>query len=214
MESESEDVDIRQKLPTSPILFPVSLHTFMNQSRNEHRTNLRGSWQKYLVGVLVLELLLIGCTDPVPALSPTKPSTPARPSPNQGEIAVGQQLPIGATVKIGDQLIQLEVAKTVEQQAIGLMYRTELADNRGMLFPFEYPRRASFWMKNCLISLDMVFLRDGKVQSISSNVPPCQEDPCPTYGPNVLVDQVIELRGGRAAELGVKVGDRLEVQSQ
>lgn len=176
--------------------------------------NLSSSWQKYLAGVLVLELVLVSCTAPVPAVPPTNLSNPTAPPPNSGSAGLGQQLPIEATVTIGDQRIQLEVAKTVEQQAIGLMYRTELADDRGMLFPFEFPRRASFWMKNCLISLDMVFLRDGRVESIFSNVPPCQADPCPTYGPNVLIDQVIELRGGRAAELGLKVGDRLTVKYQ
>jgi uncharacterized membrane protein (UPF0127 family) len=124
----------------------------------------------------------------------------------------GQQLPLSAQIKVADQVIQLEVAGTPEQQAIGLMNRTDLAADRGMLFLFESPRRASFWMKNTLIPLDMVFLLNGKVQAISSNVPPCKADPCPTYGPKVLVDQVIELRAGRAAELGLKQGDRLKVE--
>jgi uncharacterized protein len=67
-------------------------------------------------------------------------------------------------------------------------------------------------MKNVSIDLDLIFLSQGEIQLIASNVPPCQETPCPTYGPDVLIDQVIELRGGMAQELGIKVGDRIIVE--
>lgn len=126
----------------------------------------------------------------------------------------GQTLPLSAQITVANQVIQLEVARTMEQQATGLMNRTELADDRGMVFPFEPPRRVAFWMKNTLIPLDMVFLFKGKVQAISSNVPPCKADPCPTYGPNTLVDQVVELRAGRSLELGLKQGDRITLQKR
>ena len=121
----------------------------------------------------------------------------------------GQMLPISAQTEIGGQIIQLEVAVTQQQQALGLMYRTELADNRGMLFPFAPARPVGFWMKNVSISLDMIFLFQGSVVAIAADVPPCPAAPCPTYGPEDrhIVDQVIELRGGRAAELGIQVGD-------
>ncbi len=125
----------------------------------------------------------------------------------------GQLLPITAEADLAGTTIQLEVAETRQQQALGLMYRIELADDRGMLFPFEFPRRASFWMKNVPISLDMIFLLEGRVQAIAENVPPCEEEPCPTYGPgSLLVDQVIELRGGRAAEIGLQPGDTVEIR--
>jgi uncharacterized membrane protein (UPF0127 family) len=179
-----------------------------------HKVSSQGTYQKCLISLLVFEILLIGCTPPVPAVSPSEPASQTRVSPDQTSANLSQELPIGAKVKIGNQLIQLEVAKTIEQQATGLMNRKELAGDRGMLFPFSPPRQVSFWMKDCLINLDMIFLRDGKVQAISSNVPPCAKDPCPVYGPNTPVDQVIELRGGRAKELGLKVGDRLMVQYQ
>ena len=123
----------------------------------------------------------------------------------------GQILPITAKAHISNQIINLEVAKTPQQQAIGLMYRTKLADDRGMLFSFDPPRKVSFWMKNCQISLDIIFINSGIVQAIAENVPPCLADPCPTYGPDVLVDRVIELRGRRAKELGLKVGDRIMI---
>ncbi|MGA7934044.1 MAG: DUF192 domain-containing protein [Kovacikia sp.] len=177
-------------------------------------------FQKQLVSLIVLELLLISCSLPVPAASPDKlsqsPSVSGSPDAisNQVKANSGQVLPISAQVKIAGQDIQLEVARTPEQQEIGLMYRTELPDDRGMLFPFDPPRPVGFWMKNCAISLDMIFLRGDKVLAIASNAPPCKTEPCPVYGPKSPVDQVIELRGGRATELGIKVGDRLVVQKQ
>lgn len=123
-----------------------------------------------------------------------------------------QTLPIGAIAQVGKTAIQLEVAKTPEQQEMGLMFRSHLEKDRGMIFLFSPPRMTRFWMKNTWIPLDMIFLRDGVIQSISPNVPPCKVDPCPSYGPFVEIDQVIELASGRAAELGLKRGDRLNIE--
>ena len=124
-----------------------------------------------------------------------------------------QSLPITAQVLIADQMIKLEEAKTPQQQALGLMYRQSLPGDRGMLFSFSPPRIVRFWMKNVKIPLDMIFVRDGEVKEIASNVPPCNIEACPIYGPeNTLIDQVIELRGGRATELALEVGDRLIIE--
>jgi uncharacterized protein len=128
------------------------------------------------------------------------------------EASGGQNLPISAQVAIGDRILKLEVAKTVEQQAIGLMYRTSLADDRGMLFEFSPPQPVRFWMKNVAIPLDMIFIKDGKVKAIAAAVPPCNTIPCPTYGPGTLIDRVIEVRGGRAKELGLKVGTPVNIK--
>lgn len=125
----------------------------------------------------------------------------------------GQQLPITAEADLAGHTIELEVAQTRQQQRIGLMHREQLSDNRGMLFPFEPARPVRFWMKNVLIPLDMVFVYQGTVVEIASQVPPCEAEPCPTYGPRLQpVDQVIELRGGRAAELGLQVGDPVDIR--
>ena len=94
-------------------------------------------------------------------------------------LAQGQILPVTATVELSEQTIGLEVAQTPQQQAIGLMAREALADDRGMLFPFEPARPVSFWMKNVLIPLDMVFIYDDKIVAIASDVPPCEAAPCP-----------------------------------
>jgi uncharacterized membrane protein (UPF0127 family) len=190
----------------------------MKQLENLPKIALTLTCQKQWVSLLILELLLIGCSLPIPAAAPNQSSQPTQVSApsnqplSQAKVNSGQVLPVSGQVKIANQVVQLEVARTPEQQEIGLMYRTELADDRGMLFPFNPPRPVGFWMKNCNINLDMIFLRNGKVQAIASNAPPCRTEPCPVYGPKGPVDQVIELRGGRAAELGVKVGDQLAVQ--
>ncbi len=121
-------------------------------------------------------------------------------------------LPITAQAQMAGQTIQLEVAQTAEQQQMGLMYRPPLPDDRGMLFAFNPPRQVRFWMENTPSPLDMVFLYQGEVKDIAANVPSCTRKPCPTYGPWTEIDQVIELRSGRAAELGLKVGDRVTIQ--
>jgi uncharacterized protein len=94
------------------------------------------------------------------------------------------------------------------------MYRTELAPNRGMLFVFSPPRPVSFWMKNTLIPLDMVFMSNGVVKYIGEKIPPCKGNPCPGYGPEPQtdIDGVLELPSGRAAQLRLKVGDRLKIR--
>jgi hypothetical protein len=134
-------------------------------------------------------------------------------SSNQTKNA-GQQLPISAVAVVPDGTkIELEVAQTPQQQAMGLMHRPALPDNRGMLFEFPSPFPASFWMKNVPVALDMVFMLNGKVQYIAASAPPCNTTPCPTYGPQTPINQVIELRSGRAAQLGLKVGDSVKIES-
>ncbi len=140
--------------------------------------------------------------------NPTIQSIPSlKPTPQV------QKLPVSSQVNINGKTILLEVARTSEEQSTGLMNRTELARDRGMLFIFAPPRPVSFWMKNTLIPLDMVFVSNGVVKYIGAQIQPCKQDPCPSYGPEskVDIDGVIELASGRAAELRLKVGDRLKV---
>ena len=170
--------------------------------------------EKWLI--LCLGILLLGCSSLPPANSSAgtpiaQDEVPASPTPARSTFQ-GQMLPVSATAKIGDTSIELEVTRTPQEQALGLMYRTSLPDNRGMLFQFDPPRPVSFWMKNVKIPLDMVFLRGGAIGAIEANVPPCQSNPCPTYGPNIPIDQVIELRGGRAAQLRLRIGQRVEIR--
>lgn len=96
---------------------------------------------------------------------------------------------------------QVEVVRTAADQAKGMMFRTSLAPDRGMLFPFEKPRFASFWMKNTLIPLDMIFVRaDGSIDRIAENTIPESLEPVVSGGE---VSAVLELAGGTAARLGI-----------
>lgn len=163
------------------------------------------SWSSVLG--IVLGILLIGCSAPTPAISPT-----ATPDQVKASVNLGKTLPISAQAIIAGSTIELEVAQTQQQQAMGLMYRIALPDNRGMLFAFNPPQPVRFWMKNVRIPLDMIFLQNGEVKAIAASVPPCTAEPCPTYGPGTAVNQVIELRGGRAAELGLQVNDKVKIK--
>lgn len=170
--------------------------------------------QRYKIGLgMLLGIWVISCSPAVPNISATSnPIVVAQATPSPAPQFRGQMLPISAQATIAGKTINLEVTRTPEQQALGLMYRTALPDDRGMLFEFYPPQPVSFWMKNVKIPLDMIFLRQGVVRAIASAVPPCNTNPCPTYGPNTPIDQVIELRGGRAAQLGLRVGDRVTVR--
>jgi uncharacterized membrane protein (UPF0127 family) len=87
------------------------------------------------------------------------------------------------------------------------MNRSELAPDRGMVFPFDPPRDASFWMKNTLIPLDMIFVRsDGTIANIATNTVPLSLDPVYSEG---QVGAVLEIAGGRSDELGIKAGDKV-----
>ncbi|MEP7130022.1 MAG: DUF192 domain-containing protein [Sphingomicrobium sp.] len=107
----------------------------------------------------------------------------------------------------GDHRFSVEVARTPEQQQRGLMFVPSLAGDRGMIFPFDPPQDVAFWMRNTLIPLDMVFIRaDGTIARIAT-ARALDETPVPAGEPIAVV---LEIRGGRAAELGITAGDRVD----
>lgn len=100
------------------------------------------------------------------------------------------------------------VARTAAEQATGLMYRESLGPEEGMIFPYDPPQMVGFWMKNTLIPLDMIFVRaDGTIARIAAMTKPLSLEP---YGSGEPVAAVLEIRGGRAAELEIREGDRVE----
>jgi uncharacterized protein len=106
------------------------------------------------------------------------------------------------------QMFQVEIANTPKALELGLMNRTELAANEGMLFVFPLVRPVSFWMRNTLIPLDMIFIDEkGVVTSIHSMAKPLDETPIPSTGP---VKAVLEIAGGQALQRGIKPGDTIE----
>lgn len=103
--------------------------------------------------------------------------------------------------------LRVELARTAAQQERGLMFRRSVADDGGMIFPMSPPRTASFWMKDTLIPLDMLFIRtDGTIAMIADRTTPGSLTP---VSAGIPVAAVLELRGGRAGELGLAVGDRV-----
>ena len=108
----------------------------------------------------------------------------------------------------GDFAFTLEIADTEAQRERGLMFRTELAPDAGMLFDYHKEQLAAFWMQNTLIPLDMIFVAaDGTVKTIHVNARP--EDPT-TIPSEVPVRFVIEIAGGRSQQIGLKIGDKFE----
>ena len=107
--------------------------------------------------------------------------------------------------------VTAELVVTDEERQRGLMFREKLLPDQGMLFVFEEEGLYSFWMKNTLISLDMLWInKDRRIVHIARNVPPCKEDPCPSYSPERQGLYVLELAAGAADRLGLKLFDRLE----
>lgn len=102
---------------------------------------------------------------------------------------------------------KVELAATAQDQAKGLMFRNALGANEGMIFPSAVPEMRSFWMKNTPLSLDIIFIGpDGRIGNIAANTTPYSLDSVQSTGP---ASAVLELRGGRAAELGIVPGDKV-----
>jgi uncharacterized membrane protein (UPF0127 family) len=107
----------------------------------------------------------------------------------------------------GEYPIQVEIAETPDEKALGLMFRTSLSDEQGMLFPYGEPQELTMWMRNTYLSLDMVFLRaDGTIHRIEERTEPLSDRIIGSGGP---VTAVLELAGGWAQRHGLKAGDRV-----
>lgn len=121
-----------------------------------------------------------------------------------------QELPLEALAietSAGKRLFQVEVARTPEQRAAGLMWRKNMAPDRGMLFDFDVERHVTMWMQNTPLSLDMLFIsEDGKVASIAAHTTPFSTD---RISSGVQVGAVLELLAGSAERLGIAPGDRV-----
>ena len=106
----------------------------------------------------------------------------------------------------GPSQFTVEMATAWPQQERGLMFRKSLAPNEGMLFDFGKEQETAFWMKNTLIPLDMLFIKaNGTIARVAANAKPLSEESIPSYEP---VRAVLEIAGGRAAQLGIRPGDR------
>jgi uncharacterized membrane protein (UPF0127 family) len=128
-------------------------------------------------------------------------------------LAAAPGAPDGGIVTAKGRPFLAEVARTPQEQARGLMYRQALAKDRCMIFLYDQDGEHRIWMKNCLISLDVVWIKaDGTVVETRENVPPCSPmlgDDCPTYGGTMPARHFVEFPAGTLRRLSLKVGDRL-----
>ncbi len=107
----------------------------------------------------------------------------------------------------GEHTFMVEVARTDEQRARGLMFRQSMPMDRGMLFDFKTEQPVMMWMRNTYISLDMIFItRDGVVINIAENTEPLSERTIPSARPAFAV---LELNAGVARKIGLKPDDRI-----
>ncbi len=103
---------------------------------------------------------------------------------------------------------EVELPKTNEEFMQGLMFREHLPQNEGMLFVFQEENKHSFWMKNTLIPLDMIWLnKDLEVVHIET-AKPCKEEPCPTYTPKEKAQYVLEINAGHAEKNNIGIGNK------
>ena len=110
--------------------------------------------------------------------------------------------------------VSIEVADTEASRALGLMFRDHLARDRGMLFIFPSEDIYSFWMKNTLIDLDMIWLdRDLRVVYIKSFVPACVTEDCPSYDPGVKARYVLEVTAGFTGLHQIKINDKAYLEN-
>lgn len=160
--------------------------------------------------IIVLAAAITACTMPANSTSASdgcESTAPLATSP-----AGLAQTSLCITSGTKTRKFTVEIARTSAEQAKGLMFRTELADNAGMIFPFPEPKVASFWMKNTVIPLDIIFIRaNGTIESIAENTIPYSTIAVEAGEPVV---SVLELRGGLTSELGISAGDRVVWQSK
>lgn len=107
----------------------------------------------------------------------------------------------------GPQTFHVEIAADQASQERGLMFRKQMAPNAGMLFDFHTPQWETFWMKNTILPLDMIFIRqDGAISSVAPNAVPYSTTSIPSAEP---VRAVLEINGGRAAALDIQPGQKV-----
>jgi uncharacterized membrane protein (UPF0127 family) len=155
--------------------------------------------------IFLLAAGLLAACQPDPQAAATTNASP--PAPSVSAVSGLPLVPLEIRSGGRTHRFTVEVARTQDEQAYGLMNRAQLGPNEGMIFPFSPARPASFWMKNTIIPLDMLFIRaNGSVARIVANAEPLSLKP---VGVSEPVVGVLEIPGGRAAELGLDESARV-----
>lgn len=134
-------------------------------------------------------LVLAGCTRETPPLATSSLAT--------------------KILTLADHSFTVELATTPTERAVGLMHRTTLAADHGMLFIFETPQPVTFWMKDTLLPLDILYFDEQQALTQTyTDTPPCKRDPCATYPSDAAdVTYALELPAGTTRMIGAKLGD-------
>ena len=115
-------------------------------------------------------------------------------------------------IRVDTTRFHVEIAQTLEQRQKGLMFRTQLPADHGMLFIQPQAAPAAFWMKNTYIPLDLLYFDDaGRLQEIHAEVPPCTVSDCPSYVSNGPIKYILEINAGSAQRFGLKPGAQLHL---
>jgi len=110
-----------------------------------------------------------------------------------------------------DHCFDVELAVSIEEKNKGLMFREQLDLNKGMLFVYKDEKEHSFWMKNVLIPLDIIWInKKNDVVFISENTQPCKESFCQSINPGKNAKYVLEINAGLSKEIGLMVGNRID----
>ena len=149
--------------------------------------------KNFLLSFLFLAMMV------APAVAQTGPDDDVNFGPPQPLVIVTQDT---------EHNFMVEEAKTIDQQARGMMFRDSMGDNEGMIFEFAEPKVATIWMKNTAISLDIIFVKeDGKILKIEHMAQPYT---LRSASSEAVVAAVVELKGGISKDLGIEPGDTVK----
>ena len=114
------------------------------------------------------------------------------------------------SISINNKLLYVEIADDLPKQINGLSYRKNLGDNNGMIFIFKDTQVRTFWMKNMLFPLDIIWINDNTIVKIDKNLPPEGSNPFATYSSSVPVNYVLEVNAGFADKYNIKTGNSVK----
>jgi len=118
-----------------------------------------------------------------------------------------------ADIRVNDTRFHVEIAQTLQERQQGLMFRTQLPADHGMLFIQPEAAPTAFWMKNTYIPLDLLYFDSaGRLQEIYAGVPPCTVPACPSYVSNGPIKYILEINAGSAQRFDLKPGAQLHLQ--
>ena len=161
-----------------------------------------------ILGLAAVTLALAACTSRASDGATATPTVQAQRHPVSGLLVIPLTVTRAGEHGGKTHRFRVELAKTRDEQARGLMFRTAMGADEGMIFPTEPPRPSAFWMKNTVLSLDIVFIgTDRRILNIAANTVPYSEKSITSAG---VTGAVLELNAGRAAQLGIVPGDKVE----